>query len=92
MTSLAERNETQVPKPSQRPMISAIDHKKADLAAKTGKRTKELEKYKYCLMFAPLYYKQIIKANLDYLRSGGQFILIRPDVEIVSLKDLASYL
>lgn len=55
-------------------------------------RTKELEKYKYCLMFAPLYYKQIIKANLDYLRSGGQFILIRPDVEIVSLKDLASYL
>ena len=47
-------------------------------------RSRELEVYSDCLMFAPLYYKQIIKANLNYLKNRGRFILIRPEVDFIT--------
>ena len=55
-------------------------------------RSKELHEYKDCLMFAPLYYKQIIKANLDHFKNNGRFILIRPNVETVTSSDIESYI
>tara|TARA_B100000073_G_scaffold346307_1_gene357410 strand:+ start:616 stop:1869 length:1254 start_codon:yes stop_codon:yes gene_type:complete len=54
-------------------------------------RSRELEHYSDCLMFAPLYYKQIIKANLDYLKKSGRFILIRPEVESITSEHLDMY-
>ena len=55
-------------------------------------RSKEINSFKDCLMFAPLYYKQIIKANLEYLRNNGRFILIRPEVRTISLNEIESFI
>lgn len=55
-------------------------------------KSSELNKYEYCLIFAPLYFKAIIKNNLNFLHNNGKFILIRPKVEIISIDNLDSYI
>ncbi len=46
-------------------------------------RSDEMNQYKNCLLFAPLYSKQIVRANSRYINSGGTFITIRPNVSII---------
>lgn len=47
-------------------------------------RSLEMNEYENCLLFAPLYSKQIVKANSEYLKQGGKFITIRPKVSVIN--------
>ena len=48
-----------------------------------------MNNFDYCLLFAPLYSKQIVRANSAFTDNGGSFITIRPKVSIIkSLTDL----
>ena len=52
-------------------------------------RSPEMNEYKYCLLFAPLYADKIVRANPEFIKNEGAFITIRPKVSIVeSYSDL----
>ena len=46
-------------------------------------RSLEMNEFENCLLFAPLYSKQIVKANSEYLKQGGSFVTIRPKVSVI---------
>ena len=52
-------------------------------------RSPETNNFSHCLLFAPLYSKQIVRANSEFTENGGSFITIRPQVSIIkSFSDL----
>ena len=46
-------------------------------------RCPEMNVFKHCLLFAPLYSNPIVKANYEFTKNGGSFITIRPKVSII---------
>ena len=56
--------------------------------------TKVLNKKKInlCVIFAYLHQKKIIKKNLTYLNSGGNFLVLFPSPKIINKKNYKSFL
>ena len=55
-------------------------------------RSRDMNDHEYCVILAPLYAKAIVRNNVDYLNSGGKFILVRPDFRIISKEEIGEFL